>query len=235
MHDLVALIDQYRPGFADAVVPAEERRIESLERLAGALPGALRRFLQTMGGSPPRLLVDSLYLGVDPMRRALLMVDSLKDERYLIVSKYDEHDALIWMDRAAPTPPDDAMLVPSPAVYTPNKLPRTPFAVGLEDHLYVEGFRCHRLSLCLHHAFVECRRDLDTVAVQRALALPLALGFDRLAPSQTSGLFERGDAAIIVRRAPFDASIHVHIAADDPEALQPLVEAFAGQPGWERT
>lgn len=233
MEALVKLIDRFSPGFADAVVPADERRIASLERLAGPLPGVLLRFLRTMGGSPPRLLVDELYLGVDPMRRALIAAEWLKDDRYLILTKWDAADAMIWIDRAAPTPPDDAMLVSSAWMDTPEPRPKSPLAVGLEDLLYVKGFRGHRLALFDSHASVRCEAPA-TGEVTGALAVPLALGFERLAPDQVSGLFERGDAAIVVRRAPRDAVIDVHIAADDADVLAPLVDAFASRPGWTR-
>jgi hypothetical protein len=229
---LVTLIERYRPGFADEVRPADERRIQSLAQLAGPLPGALLRFLRTMGGSPPRLLVDALFLGVDPMRRALLSADWLKDDRYLILTKWDAVDAMIWIDRATPTPPDDAMLVSSPWMDTPEPQPKTPHAWGLEDLLYVEAFRGHRLAMFDHHAALATTDTPDAAQLADALARPLGLDFERLAPTLTSGLFDRGDAAIIVRRAPRDAALHVHIAAETPETLAPLVDAFAGRPGW---
>ncbi len=150
MQALVDLVESYCPGFADTVVPAEERRIQSLERLGGPLPGALLRFLRTMGGSPPRFLVRSLRLGVDPIRRALISSEWLKDERYLFFTIDDEGDTYLWLDRATPTPPDDALVVISAPMDSPSSAapPREPYAVGLEDFLYVEALFASAASRC---------------------------------------------------------------------------------------
>jgi hypothetical protein len=230
---LVDLIDHYRPGFADAIVPAEEENIQWLEELGGPLPGALLRFLRTMGGSPPKHLVPELHLGVDEIRLALMLAPWLKDERYLILTRHDGYDADIWMDRGTPTGSDDAMLVIAEPMETPDVPHRTPFAVGLEDFLYVEAFRAHRLSLFDHRARARTAPPADASVVGRALALPEQLGFSRLAAHLTSGLYERGDAAVIVRRAPFDAEIDVYIACEEAAGLGPILDACGAMPGWK--
>jgi hypothetical protein len=230
---LVDLIERFEPGFAEDITPADDKRIASLERLGGPLPGALRRFLRTMGGAPPRKLVDVLYLNVDFMRRALLNAEWLKDERYLILSRHEAFDAHVWLDRAAPSGADDCLVVISPCMEMPGPPPpRTPFAIGLEDYLSMEAFRQHRLGLFEHHSFAMHVEAPDELTVQRALALPLSLGCERVAATVPSGLFERGDAAVIVRRAPGDSRLDVHIAAESVEAVGAILDAYLTQPNW---
>ncbi len=64
--------------------------------------------------------------------------------------------------------------------------------------------------------------------------MPRQLGFERLAPHLTSGLFERGDAAILVRRAPDDARVDVHLAAEKEKVLDAAVAAYLADPAWTK-
>jgi hypothetical protein len=234
MQALIDLLRAYQPDLADAIAPAEASDIRGLTRLAGPLPGALVRFLRTMGGTPARLLVPSMYLGVDAMRGALLAAAWLQDPRYLIFTSHEEYDAYLWLDRSSPSPPDDVMVVISPPVESPTAPRRwSPFAVGLEDLLYVETFREHRLGLFDHRAHLACTIPGDAKAIQHGFDVPAQFGLRRLAPHLASGLFERGDAALVVRRGPQDRSLHVHLGADDPEQLATIVASYLSQPSWK--
>jgi hypothetical protein len=47
--------------------------------------------------------------------------------------------------------------------------------------------------------------------------------------------FERGDAAILVRRALADGRVSVQIAAKKPETLAAFVDAYLAEPAWKRS
>lgn len=65
MKALVEFIEQYRPGFSQEVVPADEIDIALLEKHAGPLPGAYRRFLPTMGASMGDLELAEADFAID--------------------------------------------------------------------------------------------------------------------------------------------------------------------------
>jgi hypothetical protein len=115
MRALVEFIEQYRPGFSQEVVPADEIDIARLEKHAGPLPGAYRRFLRTMGASMGGLELAEANFSIRGKIGTYLVMDWLRRERYLRVAQ-DEGLAAwdYFLDRSRPHGADDCMLVRMP-------------------------------------------------------------------------------------------------------------------------
>ena len=112
MKALVEFIEKYRPGFSKEIVPADELDIAVLERLAGPLPGAYRRFLQTMGESMGDFELADAYFSIQGEISVYLAMDWLQRGRYIYLAQ--DEGPVGWdyfLDRLSPHGADDCMLV----------------------------------------------------------------------------------------------------------------------------
>src|SRR5690242_16049476 len=159
MRALVEFIEKYRPGFSKEIVPADEPEIGLLERLAGPLPGAYRRFLQTMGESMGDLELAEANFSISGKIRAYIAMDWLQRGRYIRVAQDEGLDGWdYFLDRSSPHGADDCMLVRR--LLSKNYPPEGshPKHVGLAEFLYYEAFKELRLPLLPY------RRDFSSPA-----------------------------------------------------------------------
>jgi len=151
MRALVEFIEQYRPGFSKEIMPANEIRIAVLEDLAGPLPGAYRRFLQTMGESMGDLELAEANFSISGITGVYIAMDWLRLGRYIRVAEDEGLDGWdYFLDRSSPHGADDCMLVRRQLSKNYPPEGSHPKHVGLEEFLYYEAFKALRLPLLPH-------------------------------------------------------------------------------------
>ena len=228
MRALVELIDHYQPGFAERVRPASADTIEALEELAGPLPGAYRRFLDTMGGdmggfSP----LDADFDVVDRLVNYQVNA-SLKDLPYLIIAGGAplEPGGSLFMDRSTPYAVDDCQIAVAPYAHELTMDDFSPFHAGLEELLYLEAYRSVRLPLFKGRIEVAIDPDAarDAAVVEEVLTRARETGFERVPPARRSALLERGDAAMALYRHPSSNACSFRIGAAEPTELRHLTD-----------
>lgn len=226
MRALVELIELYRPGFAATVQGATEDAIEDLEDLMGPLPGAYRRFLQTMGAAMGDFSAMGADFDMEACRSIVLVKPWICDERYLYIA-YD--GALsgwdFYMDRDAPSGADDCMVVRMPLSWREDPTRRRPVFSGLEELLYVEAYWNIRLPLFAHRS--ELMRPITGEAMHGCEAAAVcaeieALGFVRVPPASPSALYERRDAALALYQVPDAPGFSLVLGCDEAHELRRL-------------
>jgi hypothetical protein len=231
MKDLVSLVEQYRPGFASGLAPATDQALGALQRRAGRIPGAYLRFLQTTGGKPNALQLESVHLGVHEALKAHLGRPFLKDARFMYLA-HDRGDDVLeyWMDREAPIGADDCVIVVGEADSESAPV-RKPFSASLEDFLYFHAFVDHVVPSFEHSQWGYLPRQHSPDDVDLALLVPLTLGFTRRARPLHNAIYERDGAAIAIRRDP-DGFVGIYLAAHDKDELDALAAAFSAASGY---
>ena len=232
MMDLVAFVEHYRSGFSESVGPATEVEIESLECLAGLLPGAYLRFLRTLGGKLNPLQLPDLDLSIEKASLAHLSRSHLKTERYLFISSFRGADVDYWMDRQTPVGLDDCLLVSSARAVEPQPfLSYEPLAASLEDFVYMKVFETQVVPSFEHSQWGYLPEYHGPDEVDLALLVPLTLGFTRRARPLHNAIFERDGAAIAIRRDP-DGFVGIYLATHDKDELDALAAAFSDSSGY---
>jgi len=231
MKDLVALIEQYRPGFASGLAPATDQALGALLRRAGPIPGAYLRFLQTMGGKPNALQLESVHLGIHEALKAHLGRPLLRDARFMYLA-HDRGDDVLeyWMDREAPVGEDDCVIVVGESE-SESAIVRKPFPASLEDFLHFHAFVDHVVPSFEHSQWGYLPRHHSPDAVGLALNVPLTIGFTRRARPLHNAIFQREGAAIAIRRDPH-GFVGIYLAAHDKDELGTLAAAFSAASGY---
>ncbi|WP_236068852.1 hypothetical protein [Citreicoccus inhibens] len=135
MKHFIDLVKKYHPGFSQRIEPADKYDISTLERRAGSLPGAYRRFLETMGTSMGDVELAEASLSIEGALNAYTL-SWLKDDRYILFGGDNGLSSRHWfLDRKSPHGADDCMVVRR--VLAENNPPEasTPQYVGLEEFL----------------------------------------------------------------------------------------------------
>jgi hypothetical protein len=235
MKALVEFIEKYRPGFSEEIVPADEIDIALLEEDAGPLPGAYRRFLQTMGASMGDLQLAEADFSVLGNIATYQTMGWLRHGRYIYVAGDDGLAGWdYFLDRSRPHGADDCMLVRMPL---DEKFPPEashPKYVGLEEFLYYEAFKELRLPLLAHRwdfsspeapgAAARYRPDLVSAMAEEK-------GFQRIPPAEYCALYERGNAALLLYRHPTAPTFSFSLGCDDPAEMERLAREFEARTG----
>lgn len=230
MRALVELIEQYRPGFSKEIVPADEVDIAVLERLAGPLPGAYRRFLQTMGESMGDLELADANFSISGKISAYIAMDWMRGGRYVRVAQDEGPDGWdYFLDRLFPHGTDDCMLVRR--LLSENYPPEGshPEHVGLEEFLYYEVFKVLRLPLLPHRRNVSSPEEPGAAVRYRSdivSALAEEKGFKRIPPAEHCALYERGDAALLLYRHPTKPTFSFSLGCEDSVEFERLSHEF---------
>ena len=233
MRALVQLIDRYRPGFAAAVVPAQEDIVEQLEELAGPLPGAYRRFLATMGSGMDGFWPLDADFDVEDRLLNYQLNPNLRGSPHLLVAAGGplEPGGSLYLDRSHPSALDDCMLVVMPPG-DPHALDqRQPLHAGLEEFLYVEAYRDVRLAAFPSRNELIPMLDAEPyeATIGKVLELSQELGFERVPPVVSCALLERGDAALVLYRPPDSDDFSFQLGAAEPRELRRLTDLYCSQ------
>ena len=236
MKDLVSLVEHYSPHFSKGVQPATEDAIRSLEYLAGPLPGAYLRLLQTLGGSPNPLQLNNLDLSIQVALRLRSAKKHLRfTTRYtFLAAELGDTEVQYWMDRDSPAGDDDCEIVLSRfTVYAEEPASPTyePCAASLEDFLYFRVFADRVVPSFEHSQWGYLPEYHGPDEVDLALLVPLTLGFTRRPRPLHNAIFERDGAAIAIRRDP-DGFVGIYLAAHDKDELDALAAAFSASSGY---
>jgi hypothetical protein len=230
MRPLVELIDRYQSGFARKVRPAAPEFVDELVALAGPLPGAYRRFLETMGGDMAGFSPSDADFNVEDRLLNYQLNESLTGSPFLLIASGGplEPGGSLFLDRNERTSHDDCLLVVIPYEIPMDFTNRTPFHAGLEEFLYVGAYRTYRMPLFPAARELVLRSDVEPSAshVHQAFALAERLGFSRTSPLVRSALFERGDAAIVMYRQPHVELFSLQVGADEVDELLRLADVF---------
>lgn len=233
MQALVELIERYHPGFAQAIVPADPDIVEQLSELAGPLPGAYRRFLETMGESTADFKPLTATFDAEDRLLNYQLNDSLRGSTHLMVASGGplEPGGSLFMDRDERHGKDDALLVVVSQTHPLDLAGREPLHVGLEEFLYVEAYRSFRIPLFATQRRLAKPNAIPSEAadVTKLLAAADRLGFQRIPPATRCALLERGDAAIVLYRHPHVEEFSFDIGADDPKELRRLTDILSTQ------
>jgi hypothetical protein len=230
MHALVNLIERYQPGFAATVVPADEEEIDIIEAYAGPLPGAYRRFLQTMGGGMGAFQVDEATFKPMSIWNAYDQMKWLRRERFVLFAM--DRGLAAWdyyLDRAAPYDKDDLMVVRMRLDPDFDPEQRMLVCSGLEEYLCYKAFAVVRLSVLPHLIHLRMREPphaRDQCTPEHVCALAEKLGFSRVSPARRCALYERGDAAILLYQDPVRPLFSFRVASDNEKEVRRLAERF---------
>lgn len=235
MDDLIALMERYRPGVGATLRPTPEADIARITALAGPLPGAYLRFLQTMGASTGDLEIDRGNAALSSTNIWYVHESKtwLRGSRYLYIGQDNDLSAYdYFLDRKAPHADDDCGVVRMPLQYDVEEHDVRRVHAGLEEMLYYEAFYQLRLSQFAHQrGFDQLHRGPEPARWQSpALIFSLAedLGFRRIPPATRSALYERGDAALLLYQTPDVPAFSFIVAADDASEMGRMTEAFVG-------
>lgn len=229
MKDLVDLIERFRPGYGGTVEPASDFDIEDYEAEAGALPGAYRRFLQTMGRSIGDFNVHDVDFDVGNLVITYQVAPWIQRDQFLLIgSDRGPTGTRYFLDRGAIYGKDDCMVVTSLRHPTLPVDPLDQLHAGLEEFLYVEAYRTIRLPLFAQQAELA---PTPLVTDPRATAANVCavaerLGFERVPPAQRCALYERGDAALVLYRRPTSDAFSFRIGAKEPDEFSRLMTTF---------
>lgn len=228
MQPLVAMIERYKPGFRDAIVPADPEMVSDLEELTGPLPGAYRRFLSTMGQSTDGFYPGGADFTVEDRLANYQLESSLSGSYYLLVGAGGplEPGGDLYMDRSRPYGDDDCELALAPFGPTLDESTCVPFQAGLEEFLYIDAFRRFRLPLlgASSRLAPALEAEGDETVIDRLLTAAELVGFKRVGPVQRSALFERGDAAMVMNRNPRSSQFQLEVRAADRSLLGVIVD-----------
>jgi hypothetical protein len=235
MKALVEFIEKYRPGFAEEIVPADEIDIALLEKHAGSLPGAYRRFLQAMGASMGDLELAEADFSIRGNIHTYLVMDWPRRERYIYVAGDDGLAGWdYFLDRSRPHGADDCMLVRMPLDEDFPPEASHPKHAGLEEFLFYEAFKELRLPLLPYRRDFLSPED-PSAAVRYRSAIVSALaeekGFRRIPPAERCALYERGDAALLLYQHPTEPAFSFSLGCEDPEEMERLAQDFEARMG----
>jgi hypothetical protein len=235
MKALIEFIEQYRPGFSQEVVPADEIDLALLEEHAGPLPGAYRRFLQTMGASMGDLELAEANFSINGGIGTYQTMRWLRHGRFIYVAGDDGLAAWdYFLDRSRPHGVDDCMLVRMPLNKNFPPEASHPKHVGLEEFLYFAAFQQLRLPLLSHRWEFSSPEDSIAAALYRpdlVSSLAEQHGFQRLPPATHCALYERGDAALLLYRHPTLPTFSFTLAGEDSPEMQRLARDFEARLG----
>jgi hypothetical protein len=233
MRALVEFIEKYRPGFSKEIIPANELSIAVLEDLAGPLPGAYRRFLQTMGESMGDLDLAEANFSLRGITAVYIAKSWLRLGRYIRVAEDEGLDGWDWfLDRSRPHGVDDCMLVRR--LLSENYPPEGshPKHVSLEEFLYYAAFKELRLPLLPYQRKFSSPEDPAAAVRYRAdlvSALAEEKGFQRIPPAERCALYERGDAALLLYQHPIEPFFSFTLGCEDPAEMERLARDFEEQ------
>jgi hypothetical protein len=238
MKALVEFIEQYRPGFSEEVVPADEIDIARLEKHAGPLPGAYRRFLQTMGASMGDLELAEANFSIRGNIGTYVVMDWLRNERYRRYLCVAGDEGLAgwdyFLDRSMPHGADDCMLVRMPLDENFPPEASRPKHAGLEEFLYYEAFKELRLPLLPYRRDFSSPEDPGAAVRYRSplvSALAEEKGFKRIPPAERCALYERGDAGLLLYQHPIASTFSFSLGCEDPVEMERLARDFEARTG----
>lgn len=232
--NFVDFVEEYRPGFSQAIVPADRFDIAILEKHAGPLPGIYRRFLETMGASMGDLELAEASLTIDGALGAYSL-SWLSNGRYIYFARDKGLNSWDWfLDRQRPHGVDDCLIVNR--LLEENYPPEGshPMYVGLEEFLYYEAFKELRLPQLPFRRKFSSPDDADAAARYRSdvvTALAEEKGFKRIPPAEHCGLYERGDAALLLYRHPTQPTFSFILGCEDSAELEQLAQEFETRTG----
>ncbi|WP_240358224.1 hypothetical protein [Myxococcus vastator] len=235
MKALVEFIEKYRPGFSMEAVPADKYEIAVLEDDAGPLPGAYRRFLETMGESMGGLELAEASFTIGGTLSVYRAMPWLLRGRYIAVAGDNGPSSFDWfLDRAHPHGADDCLVVRRALEENYPPEASSPQYVGLEEFLYVEAFKELRLpQLPFRRRFSS--PDVAAASVRSrsdgVTALAEEEGFKRIPPAEHCALYERGDAALLLYRHPIQPTFSFVLGCEDAAELERLTQAFETRSG----
>jgi len=234
MKPFVDFVEKYHPGFSQEIEPADKYDISILERRAGTLPGAYRRFLETMGASMGNVELDEASLSIEAALNAYTL-SWLRDDRYIFFAGDNGLSSRHWfLDRLSAHGADDCMVVRR--VLAENNPPEasTPQYVGLEEFLYYEAFKELRLPQLPFRRKFSSPEDADAAARYRSdvvTALAEEKGFKRIPPAEHCALYERGDAALLLYRHPTQPTFSFILGCEDAAEMERLAQEFEARTG----
>ena len=230
MNAFVEFVAHYRPDFANEIVPADEAEIDLLENLAGPLPGAYRRVLNTMGGSMGDFEPCEASFEIDGNIGTYNHFAWLRRRRFILVGGDTPlSDWYTFMDRAHPHGDDDCMIVRMPLVEAFPTEDNEAVFVGLEELLYYAAFESLRMSQFKRRLYFGVTRFDPTppaASAKAVCALAEQLGFRRVAPTPRCALYDRGDAALLLHQHPIEPTYEFWVHSDDDAELGGLKTAF---------
>jgi hypothetical protein len=235
MKALVEFIEKYRPGFSEEIVPADEFDIALLEEDAGPLPGAYRRFLQTMGTSMGDLELAEAGFAIDGKILTYQVKTWLRHGRYIFVA--GDKGLAGWdyfLDRSKPYGADDCMLVRMPLEENFPPEDTRPVHAGLEEFLYYEAFKALRMPLLPYQRDFSSPVDPDAAVRYRSdivFALAEEKGFKRIPPAERCALYERGDAALLLYQHPIAPAFSFSLGCEEPAEMERLARDFEARTG----
>lgn len=230
MKAFVAFIEKYHPGFSREIEPADEIDIELLEEYAGPLPGAYRRFLQTMGASMGSLALAEASFSVAGTLATYQTMRWLRQGRFIYAA--GDNGLAGWdyfLDRARPHGADDCMLVRMPLEEEFSPEGCNPRYVGLEEFLYYEAFKTLRLPLLSHRWNFATPESPGAAAKYRADSvtdLAEEEGFRRIPPAVRCALYERDDAGLLLYQHPIEPVFSFALGCMDSAEAARLARAF---------
>jgi hypothetical protein len=237
MQELVALMEKWQPGISAGFVPTPEEEMARLVAIAGDLPGAYVRFLRTMGASTGDFQIDlgNADFGTNEMSLTWEAFPWLHKGRFVYLGQDNGQSAGDWfLDRRAPYGDDDCLVVNMTLEQEVDPAAAEPRSVGLEEFLYEEAFVGLRLPRFEHHRELRQLREGPESKWPKAegvFAVAEQLGFARIPRVTHSGLFDRGDAAILVHRHPTRPTFTVMLSGDDKDAVDAWVDVLMKQAG----
>ncbi|WP_253817123.1 SMI1/KNR4 family protein [Myxococcus xanthus] len=235
MKSLVEFIESYRPDFSKEIVPADEIDIALLERKAGSLPGAYRRFLETMGASMGDLELAEASLSIEGALDVYNAKTWLQHGRFIPVAGDKGPSSFDWfLDRSTPHGADDCQVVRRPLSKNYPPEASSPQYVGLEEFLYYEAFKELRLPQLPFRRKFSSPDDAAAATRYRAdvvTALAEEKGFKRLPPVEHCALYERGDAALLLYRHPTQPTFSFILGCEDSAEMERLAKDFETRTG----
>jgi hypothetical protein len=230
-------MEQWRPGTAATLVPLADELIQKLDATAGPLPGAYVRFLRTMGVSTGALLFEDGEVDLDASEHwQVLSWFAGANDRFLYIGLDNGPSGCdFYLDRHAVHGHDDCMVVSLPAtsdvgLVAPEHI--QPLHAGLEEMLYYEAFRQFRLPQFGHHRRLEHRPGVAEAATDApagaVVDMAEDLGFTRIPPATRSGLFDRGDAALLLHHVPASSILTLTVSAHGANELDRLCQLLVG-------
>ncbi|GEL73176.1 SMI1/KNR4 family protein [Myxococcus virescens] len=232
MKSLVEFIENYRPGFSSEIVPADEIDIALLEKKAGSLPGAYRRFLESMGASMGDLELAEASFSIDGTLDVYNAKTWLQHGRYIPVAGDNGPSSFDWfLDRSSPHGLDDCLVVRRPLAKNYPPEASSPQYVGLEEFLYCEAFKELRLPQLPFRRKFSSPDDAVAHRSDAVTALAEEKGFKRIPPAEHCALYERGDAALLLYRHPTQPTFSFILGCEDSEELERLRQEFETRTG----
>ncbi len=234
--ELIDLVEQYAPGFADRLTGASPEELHQLEEQLGRqLPGPYKDFLSLMGKDLGGFETPQVDLRIDRVREFYEVTEPRPPDRFIFIGAHDEDPYMDYYLDCGMTADGNCSVV---RAETPDQLLKPErlwcsFA-SLEDMLFVWAFR-GRLSRLPHRrrlspALEKSSKGMMIIPprlLESIEKLAPQLGFQRLPyTSQLTLLFERGDAALYVSRPKADGGVTAELAAQDSREFRKLEEAI---------